>query len=621
MAFIHTNFLTGNDTTGNGSTTTPYKTVGQALAVAVSNDFIKVAGGQWTALSGDFTFTYSSNIVTTSVDQTGLISVNNIITFEDGQYGFDKFHYMVTAVSSSTISLSKTWSGPTQISSGVYKLDAAHYSASTGTSFENWGGTAGLPSTTIPNGRTGITISGGWSSDFTTQNGWTVCVNTAVTNQTINLFRLQGGAGNIGDWQNNLIVTRLMMVNTGGALFVPTTAAGSRPTTFNSFAIDELAFVTGNQTGAIVNSTFGSGVFNPDSNTPCKIYDGNLVFIVSNLNGLNGNYLGASSETNWELWSNLSGPTAGTYTFQTHTIASSSLGLQGSPNKLDLYMRTNLISENVNPDVPGTFFNYLSPVVSTGSGIYINNLYAYFNAPGVYVISANQGSTTQIENVEYRGTFAASPKNGIKFSSGGQVLVDLSQEGKLIEDFNPCMGYSFGAPANINNEQYNQFSNLVSYNATYTQVRDAEGLKTSDVNSNIYFKDSVNDWLRISGAGIFGNGQEDVEFGYSWKVMGVKEKPQAPFTITIRLKDDGNGGDWNKIAVQYGPNPDQFVEESITLTTDFEDYFITVDPDAISDWNLFSFPIYIGISSKMWNLNSTTPAGFSNCFVQSITIS
>ena len=103
--------------------------------------------------------------------------------------------------------------------------------------------------------------------------------------------------------------------------------------------------------------------------------------------------------------------------------------------------------------------------------------------------------------------------------------------------------------------------------------------------------------------------------------MGVKEKPQAPFTITIRLKDDGNGGDWNKIAVQYGPNPDQFVEESITLTTDFEDYFITVDPDAISDWNLFSFPIYIGISSKMWNLNSTTPAGFSNCFVQSITIS
>ena len=275
MAFIHTNFLTGNDTTGNGSTTTPYKTVGQALAVAVSNDFIKVAGGQWTALSGDFTFTYSSNIVTTSVDQTGLISVNNIITFEDGQYGFDKFHYMVTAVSSSTISLSKTWSGPTQISSGVYKLDAAHYSASTTTSFENWGGTAGLPSTTIPNGRTGITISGGWSSDFTTQNGWTVCVNTAVTNQTINLFRLQGGAGNIGDWQNNLIVTRLMMVNTGGALFVPTTAAGSRPTTFNSFAIDELAFVTGNQTGAIVNSTFGSGVFNPDSNTPCKIYDGN----------------------------------------------------------------------------------------------------------------------------------------------------------------------------------------------------------------------------------------------------------------------------------------------------------------------------------------------------------
>ena len=75
MATIHTNYLTGNDTTGNGTIVTPYKTINKAMTVGANNDEIRVAGSTFTALSGTITATSNGSTTwNTSVNQTGILN-------------------------------------------------------------------------------------------------------------------------------------------------------------------------------------------------------------------------------------------------------------------------------------------------------------------------------------------------------------------------------------------------------------------------------------------------------------------------------------------------------------------------------------------------------------------
>lgn len=610
MAFIHTNNLTGNDTTGDGSVAAPYKTVAKALGVAVSNDFIKVAGGQWTPITGTFTFTNSSITVGTSTSMVGIIAVNDIITFEDGQFGFDKFHIRVTAVSTTTLTIATGWSGPTQVTSGLYKIDAFHYTTATNTSSletVNW-----TSAICYPAGRTNITISGGWSSDYTVQNGWTVGRSTNASPSNVRFFNVSPQT-NIGDWRQNLVFDRFMCCRITNFLQI-----GNGDAPFEStFAIKEMAWVNmmlvGGNIGASNTSRFG--LYNANSSTPVTFYvsPSTSAFWFISANQIRPLQPSSSLETNFVLYNNLGGTTTDAFSAFNSAIGCLSPGLQGSPNKVTVHHRNTYGS--------GIYSNYPVPpglIPFSTASYYFQKVYFYCNRESVLYNSIGNNTAYQIEDIEYVGPFANTGKNSISFSGTiGQILIDLSQEGKTIESFNPSQAVTFGQTGSALDTTLN---NVCQTNLSLVQIHDAEGLKTGDGASNIYFKDPVNDWLRVLSTAVYDPTFNAPIDAIAWKVVGVNNKINSPFTITFRLKDDGLGSAWKKIGVQYGPNANQIVTQNISLTTTFQDYFITIDPATISDWNQFAFPLYCGVACTVGNLNSST-SPYTNCFVQSVTIS
>jgi hypothetical protein len=166
MAIWYTDYLTGNDTTGDGTIATPYKTVNKAMTVGTNGDEIRVAGSGFTALAG--TVTCSSNGLTTwttSVNQTGIINPGDIITVNDAEFGDQKFFYKVQTVAPTTITVDGAWNRTPNVALTFSKITTQHYYTTTAnTTFEN---------VSIA-GKTNFKITGGWTSSFTAQDGWTV---------------------------------------------------------------------------------------------------------------------------------------------------------------------------------------------------------------------------------------------------------------------------------------------------------------------------------------------------------------------------------------------------------------------------------------------------------------
>jgi hypothetical protein len=604
MAFIHTNFLTGNDTTGDGSTSLPYKTVFKALGLAASNDTIKVSGGQWVPIAGDFTFTYSSVTVDTSVSQVGIINVDDIITFEDGQFGFDKFHYRVSAITTTTLTLAISWAGPTQIVAGISKLNSYDYSTTGTTAFETWNTTAIQPA-----GRTNITISGGWNSGYTdNSNGWTVARRTGA-NANVPVFN---ATTYLGDWKQNLVFDKFI-VNRMPAIINSVIVANGLAA---SFAVDKIAFTENTASAYLWTGTSPTavGLFQKDANTPVTLfltsgttaigtyanaYDPSIASIISpetkfivygtagapTTNGT-GSYiaLGARGQTN--VGNNF------TYTF-----------LQGSPNKITYHYR-GTTNAAYSPGQGTAQFNTL-----IAANAYFDKIIMYANAVQPNYFSVGAGQAMQVEDMEITGPYAN--KSSFQYPGGGQTLIDLSQEGKLIESF---ISSTFYVDNPLFPEYaYGNLSKLVCQNLYAVQIKDAEGLKTIDPFGSIYYKDPINGDLRVQTAGTY------TENGRNWKVIGVYEKPQAAFSATFRLKRGAVDGAWDKIGIQYGPNAAQIVTQLVTLTESYADYIITVDPTTIPNWNTFPFPLYFGIYSNVPFIPD--PAYTTSfCYVESINI-
>ena len=601
MANIHTNYLTGNDTTGDGSTSLPYKTVFKALAVASSSDFIKVAGGQWSsALAGDFTFTLNSNTVSTSVSQVGVVLVDDILSFEDGQFGFDKFHLKVTAVTAATITMAMWWAGPTITTNTVKRIETYHYSSSSaGGSFETQ-----VDNSVQPGGRTGITISGGWSTDYTVQNGWTVMRRTGGNQSVVNgIAGFTFISNGLGAWGTNLIWDRFLS-HTQTSLF--NMGSGTNP---SSFAVKELAMVRGSFFQ--ISNAMGVGIFQADPLVPSKFY-------INNPNTTNATqYINASITAltsqpevfECDIWATLS--FFGTVNSNNAEVAGigmfSRIGQEGSKNQMNLHVRQNVYTAGSVPANPCTFA-WLG-----NGGIYVKKLNYYMNEPQPVPLRFSQANQTiQIEDIELYGSGAA--KSGLYNTLDlfpGQMIIDLSAEEKTIDSFKPGLG-TIAANAASYEATLNK---LCQSNLSPVQVTDDDGLKTMDVFGNIYFKNNGD--LKISSGSSYNTAAGSL---YSYKMIGVIEKPTAEFTVTFTLKvDTGAEAKWDTLAVQYGPNVNQIVTQALTPTDDYDTYTITIDPGDYSDWNKFKFPIYFGIRAK--TANTFLEETMTYAYIQYVSIS
>jgi hypothetical protein len=168
MAIWYTDNINGNDTTGNGTIATPYKTINKAMTVGANDDEIRVAGSTFTALSGTITATTTGGTTwNTSVNQTGIINPGDIITVNDAEFGDQKFFYKVFSVGATSIVVDGAWNRTPNVQLTFSRIPVAsqqYYTTTAAQTFEN------INIAT----KTQFIIRGGWTNSFTAQDGWTI---------------------------------------------------------------------------------------------------------------------------------------------------------------------------------------------------------------------------------------------------------------------------------------------------------------------------------------------------------------------------------------------------------------------------------------------------------------
>lgn len=168
MAIWYTDNINGNDTTGNGTIATPYKTINKAMTVGANDDEIRVAGSTFTALSGTITATTTGGTTwNTSINQTGIINPGDIITVNDAEFGDQKFFYKVFSVGATSIVVDGAWNRTPNVQLTFSRIAVAsqqYYTTTASQTFEN------INIAT----KTQFIIRGGWTNSFTAQDGWTI---------------------------------------------------------------------------------------------------------------------------------------------------------------------------------------------------------------------------------------------------------------------------------------------------------------------------------------------------------------------------------------------------------------------------------------------------------------
>ena len=260
MAIICTNNLLGNDTTGNGSAATPYKTINKAISVAADNDTIKVAGGQFVQVTGTVTTTARGTTMSTSVDMTGSISLYDVIAIDTSSVdGWDKEKTLFTVEGITSTTITVGTNQPIQFKAGTYniwRLNAYHYSTTATTAQETI--TTITPST--------LTISGGWDATFTTQIGWT-CYRYAV-------------AGNSAT-ASFLSISNLVKPNVIFDKFLIAKGTFNATSSNGSIGINTISFVLCSGSFGISNY----GIYNPSGTPTTIIFNGSVTGISTSYNG------------------------------------------------------------------------------------------------------------------------------------------------------------------------------------------------------------------------------------------------------------------------------------------------------------------------------------------------
>jgi len=160
--------MNGDDSTGDGSASKPYKTIQKASTGLTGDDEVRCAKSPApTALSGTLTFTDGSTSVATSVDLTGVLAAKDFVSLNSTGEHSGETWWEISSITSTTITLTTKYSGTggtgTGYKLGVTDTDAAAASSTVVQQISASGSSGHL-----------LKVSGGWNLSGTpTQDGYT----------------------------------------------------------------------------------------------------------------------------------------------------------------------------------------------------------------------------------------------------------------------------------------------------------------------------------------------------------------------------------------------------------------------------------------------------------------
>jgi hypothetical protein len=176
MATIkYCSYDTGNDSTGNGSASNPYKTITKASTGLTGGDEVRVAKSpDDTVLTGTLTFTGNSTAVTGSgTSFTTELAVSDYIK------GYDGYYYEVTVITDNThLTLYTKYASATQAGTTSYKMGVTSTGAAAAATTAIQTVSASGTSLAAP-----LTISGGWDLTGLSQTGVTNFRQAHATNR------------------------------------------------------------------------------------------------------------------------------------------------------------------------------------------------------------------------------------------------------------------------------------------------------------------------------------------------------------------------------------------------------------------------------------------------------
>ena len=206
MANYHVNYNTGSDTTGDGSTGSPWATINHALSTsaATTGDVVKVAGSTTTDLdtTASFTTLDRTNELTTTTDLTSSLAVGDIIIISpnlpDGAEFNGWMHTEVQAITATTLTTRgyHVYPNQTNLNVTITKVNDVVLGNSQET-------------ITDANNYAGAVVECGYDATFTTVIGRTYWVNNSVSvgGRSGRKFDIPSN-GSIGEWSNTMPLFR-----------------------------------------------------------------------------------------------------------------------------------------------------------------------------------------------------------------------------------------------------------------------------------------------------------------------------------------------------------------------------------------------------------------------------
>jgi parallel beta-helix repeat protein len=168
-AIKYVDFVSGDDSGGDGSTGNPYASIAKADDGLTGGDEVRVKKTTVQTASGTMTWTNASVTLNTTNDETGNISAGDAVCKTSDFTGTEGWWY-VSAIDSSTITLVAKYDGSTEAVTTYYLNDAATQNDST------------LTSGSSTSSR--FKITGGWDLTGPTRDGYTFMSPRGVSADT-----------------------------------------------------------------------------------------------------------------------------------------------------------------------------------------------------------------------------------------------------------------------------------------------------------------------------------------------------------------------------------------------------------------------------------------------------